>query len=110
MLRLVVTVETASDQESGSQAVRAPLRSVRTGSVAQQSRKGISGHQRSPRVQRTAGRWPSGLSSWGKQTGDSDCGPEGRRFESRGSATPFSSVRPCCRPAHGQFDCPFPVL
>jgi hypothetical protein len=34
------------------QAGQAPLRSVRTGSVSQRSSTGVSGHQRSPRVQR----------------------------------------------------------
>jgi hypothetical protein len=36
----------------GGQAAQAPLRSVRTGSVSQRSSTGVSGHQRSPRVQR----------------------------------------------------------
>jgi hypothetical protein len=51
-LRLGITVETTENREGGSQAVQAPLRSVRGGSVSQRSSTGMGGHQRSPTVGR----------------------------------------------------------
>jgi hypothetical protein len=51
-LRLGITVETTENREGGCQAVQAPLRSVRAGSVSQRSSTGMGGHQRSPTVRR----------------------------------------------------------
>jgi hypothetical protein len=51
-LRVVISVETTENRKRGSQAVQAPLRWVRAGSVPQRSSRGMSGHQRSPTVGR----------------------------------------------------------
>jgi hypothetical protein len=64
-LRLGITVETLRTGDGGSQAVQAPLRSVRAGSVSQRSSTGISGHQRSPTVQRNCRSWALRLKQLG---------------------------------------------